>query len=105
MIVFGFVETIFLVDDVCFVIVRQNVHQTSSVPIVGYSTAVVNMARSVSQYFERYLRIFHEEHVQLRYAYFEISVSELVSRNSKSKLAQTKSFTTKISKTIFRNLK
>lgn len=60
------------------VVIVQKAHEASSVPIVRYSSSVVDLARGVNQNFEGDVVVFEEEHVELRDAYAEISVGEFV---------------------------
>lgn len=77
-ITFPCVKNVFGLDNFLLVIISQNVHQTASVPVIGDSASVIDVPRCVRQNLERNVIVLHHEHVQLRYANFQVSVRKFV---------------------------
>jgi hypothetical protein len=72
------VEHVIGTDHFGLVVIGQDVHQTPPVPVVGDAASIVDVTRRVSQNFKGNIVILPQEHFQLRYADFQVSVGELV---------------------------
>lgn len=72
------IEFVFLIDDIGVVVVVQDVHQASPIPVICHSSSVIYMSGSVCQDFERSLRILKQKHMQLRDANLQVPIGKLV---------------------------